>query len=605
MTKYFNASKEEINDLGFDPDELLAKYNRERDKRRRTDGVRQYSALEGKFDAYATDPNAPTVSRDAVTEELDVVIVGGGMSGLVAAVQLRSAAVNNFRVIDIAGDFGGGWYWNRYPGLRCDVESYVYMPLLEEMGYVPTEKYASGQEILQHVQNVARRFDLYKGALFQTHVLKARWLEDSRRWLVTTNRGDSLRARFVIKTNGALDRPKLPAIPGITNFKGKSFHTSRWDYSYTGGDANGGLVKLQDKVVAVIGTGCTTIQCVPFLAKYAKHLFVFQRTPSSVDVRGNRPTDPTWASSLQKGWQQERRRNFISITSGGHEAVDLVDDAWTAAVRAVGGMYNFSDSTDSPERVERRMLINDFKKMNQIRDRIDACVTNKSVAEALKPWYRQFCKRPTFSDEYLPVFDRPNVTLVDTRGHGVDEIKETSLVVAGLEYPVDCIIFATGFEVGTGWSHRSGFEIYGRDGIQLGHHWSKGAKTLHGFYSSGFPNLLHMGITQNAVSYSYTFNTDRQALHIAELLKDALDQGVTLIEPTSEAEAEWCETIRIRGGAIERFQDTCTPSYNNNEGDTSNPNGTFGQAFGGTPLEYWDLVETWRKGDRKGLIWGR
>jgi cyclohexanone monooxygenase len=167
------------------------------------------------------------------------------------------------RIIEKGGNFGGTWYWNRYPGAACDIESYVYLPLLEETGFIPLEKYSKGQEILEYSKAIARHFALYRDALFQTEVTDLSWDDEAQRWIVSTERGDKIRARFVAMANGPLHRPKLPGISGIETFKGHSFHTSRWDYDYTGGDPSGGLTRLADKRVGLIGTGATAVQCVP------------------------------------------------------------------------------------------------------------------------------------------------------------------------------------------------------------------------------------------------------------------------------------------------------------------------------------------------------
>ncbi len=317
-------------DLGFDPEALRARYRAERDKRVRDDGNAQYREIAGDFAHYLHDPYVPPgFNRAALTDEVEVVVVGGGFGGLLTGARLREAGIEDVRLIEKGGDFGGTWYWNRYPGAACDVESYIYLPLLEEIGFMPKEKYTPAPEILAHCRAIGRHFDLYKGALFQTEVTKMTWDEGQARWIVETNRGDALRARFVVMANGPLHRPKLPGIPGVETFKGHSFHTSRWDYDYTGGTAEGGLTGLAGKRVGVIGTGATAVQCVPHLGAGAGELFVFQRTPSSIDVRNNRPTDPDWANALKPGWQQERMDNFTILTSGGMQAEDLVKDGWT------------------------------------------------------------------------------------------------------------------------------------------------------------------------------------------------------------------------------------------------------------------------------------
>src|SRR5215831_7366634 len=234
--------------LGFDPAALKAKYIAERDKRLRQDGNNQYVEMKGEFAHYLDDPYvAPGLTRAPLTDEVEVVVIGGGFGGLLAGARLREAGVEDIRLIEKGGDFGGTWYWNRYPGAACDIESYIYLPLLEEIGYMPVEKYSRAPEILKHSRAIGERFDLYRNACFQTQVTELRWEDADRRWLVSTNRGDRFRTRFVVMSNGPLNRPKLPGIPGIDSFRGHTFHTSRWDYAYTGGDTNGNLTKLADK----------------------------------------------------------------------------------------------------------------------------------------------------------------------------------------------------------------------------------------------------------------------------------------------------------------------------------------------------------------------
>jgi cation diffusion facilitator CzcD-associated flavoprotein CzcO len=592
-------------ELEFDPDSLRAKYREERDRRIRADGNEQYVEVKGDFSRYIDDPYVePGFTREPLNDAVEVVIIGGGFGGLLAGARLREAGVKDIRIIEKGGDFGGTWYWNRYPGAQCDIESYIYLPLLEETGYIPKEKYSFAPEILAHARRIGEKFDLYRNACFQTQIKAITWSEDECRWIVTTNRGDSMRARFVVMSNGPLNRPKLPGIPGIDSFKGHTFHTSRWDYAYTGGDTNGNLHKLGDKRVAVIGTGATAVQCVPHLAKYAQQLYVFQRTPSSIDERGNRPTDPEWVKTLKPGWQKHRMENFNVLVTGGFQPEDLVSDGWTDIIRNLGGllMRRNQDSAISPEEIGRLAEIADFKKMNQIRARVDSIVKDKRTAEALKPWYRQFCKRPTFNDEYLPAFNRPNVTLVDTKGRGVDRITEKGLIFDGVEYEVDCIIFATGFEVGTAYTRRAGFEVYGRSRMALSEYWSGGLKTLHGFCSVGFPNCFHMGITQNGLTANFPHMLEEQAQHIADLIRHAKSAEARCIEPTPEAEAEWVATIKEKAMNNQEFLEACTPGYYNNEGKPAKGLGLAGELYGGGPVEFHEIIRRWRSdGEMKGL----
>jgi cyclohexanone monooxygenase len=531
--------------------------------------------------------------------------VGGGFGGLLAAARLREAGVKDIRIIEKGGDFGGTWYWNRYPGAQCDIESYIYLPLLEETGYLPKEKYSFANEIRAHARRIGETFDLYGAACFQTEITELRWLEDEARWLVSTNRGDAMKARYVVMSNGPLNRPKLPGIPGIETFKGHSFHTSRWDYAYTGGNSEGGLDKLADKRVAIIGTGATAIQCVPHLGRAAKQLYVFQRTPSSVDVRGNKPTDPEWAKTLTPGWQRRRMENFNTLVSGGHQDQDLVSDGWTDIIRNLGAAVAARAAQGgnlSPQELGRQMELSDFRKMNQVRARVDALVKDPATAEALKPWYRQFCKRPTFNDDYLPTFNRPNVKLVDTLGRGVDRVTETGLVVDGVEYPVDCIIFATGFEVGTAYTRRAGFEIYGRGGETLTDHWASGPKTLHGFLSHGFPNCFHLGITQNTLTPNFPHMLDEQARHVAEVVRQAGLRQAQKVEPSTEAEAAWVQTIRDNALQNLQFRSDCTPGYYNGEGRAGQGAGLFDGLYGPGSDAFFALAKAWREeGELKGL----
>jgi len=589
--------------IDFDPDKLRAKYREERDRRIRTDGNEQYVEVQGDFSRYVDDPYVdPGFTREPLNDEVGVLIIGGGFGGLLAAARLREAGIDDIRIIEKGGDFGGTWYWNRYPGAQCDIEAYIYLPLLEETGYIPKEKYSFAPEIMEHSRRIGRHFDLYRHACFQTQIKSITWSEEEFRWIITTNRNDCFRARFVVMSNGPLNRPKLPGIPAIDSFKGHTFHTSRWDYGYTGGDTNGNLHKLADKRVAIIGTGATAVQCVPALAKDAQQLYVFQRTPSSVDVRGNHPTDPEWVKTLTPGWQKRRMDNFNILVTGGHQDEDLVGDGWTDIFRNLGGLLPSKTGAGlSPAERAKIIELADFRKMNEVRARVDAIVKDKKTAEALKPWYRQFCKRPTFNDEYLPAFNRPNVTLVDTKGRGVDRITEKGLVFDGVEYEVDCIIFGTGFEVGTAYTRRAGFEVYGRDGKTLTEHWAKGLKTLHGFYSAGFPNCFHMGITQNALTANFTHMLYEQSAHIADVVQHAKLHEARCLEPTPEAEAEWVETIN-RKASKQDFHHECTPGYYNNEGQLDQGPGFVGGLYDGGPIEFHELIRKWRSdGELKGL----
>ena len=576
--------------MAFDVDALRQKYAFERDRRLRADGIAQYLEIAGPFAGFANDPWCdPNFTRDPLSDEVDVAIIGAGFGGLLTAARLRELGVRSVRLIDKAADVGGTWYWNRYPGIACDVESYVYMPLLEELGYIPTEKYAKGDEIVAHCRRIAEHYDLYRAACLQTEVSEVRWDSALSRWIISTNHGDSMRARFVAMANGYLQKPKLPGIEGITAFQGHAFHTSRWDYDYTGPD----LAKLSDKRVGIIGTGATAIQCVPHLARSAEHLLVFQRTPSTVDVRGNRPTDPGWSADLEDGWQHRRIENFQLLTAGGEAEEDLVNDAWTSIVKKLFMMRQTKVAGMSDEERLRTADMADFAKMEEIRARVDSIVTDRGTAKALKPWYGYFCKRPCFHDEYLHTFNRDNVTLVDTQGRGVEAISAAGVVVAGAQHSIDCLIFATGFEVGTDYSRRTGFEIIGREGLTLTDKWRDGVRTVHGLSVHGFPNCFILSIAQSGFTVNFPYLLDVQARHAAWVIAWALRNDAIEIEATPEAETAWVETVVAHSSASAGRAKSCTPGYYNREGQ-ANAKTRQGSFFYGSPTEYADILEASR-----------
>jgi len=588
-----------LGDIDFDPDALKAKYLAERDKRLRDDANEQYIEVAGDFSNYVDDPYAATVAREPLNDTVEIVIIGGGFGGLLLGGRLRELGFEDIRVIEKGGDFGGTWYWNRYPGAMCDVEAYCYLPMLEELGYIPKNKYSFAPEIMAHTQNIAKHYNLYDNACLSTEVTDLNWDEDDQHWIVSTNRGDRMRARYVAMANGPLNRPKLPGIPGIDTFKGHTFHTSRWDYDYTGGDSSGGLENLQDKRVGIIGTGATAVQCIPHLGEWAGELKVFQRTPSSVDVRNNRSTDPEWAERLESGWQYRRMDNFNILVSGGDQDEDLVADGWTDIMRNLTGIAAKEASRKIGRRLTgkekgRLMQMADYQKMNGVRSRVDSIVEDKETAEALKPWYRQFCKRPCFHDEYLPTFNRENVHLIDTQGRGVEAITENSVVVDGTEHELDCLIFATGFEVGTSYTRRAGYDITGLGGNKLSDKWADGLKTLHGFTTHGFPNCFFLGFTQAAVTVNVPHALNEQAKHIAHILAEARRRNTPVVEATAAGEQAWLQEVKRTANFGERFRSECTPGYYNNEGKLANPNGFFTSGYGGGPIKFFRILEDWR-----------
>ena len=589
-------------DLGFDPDELREKYRVERDKRLRGDGSEQYQEVDGDYTHYVDDPYIDEkIEREPLTDEMDVIVIGGGFGGLIAGARLKESGIERVRIIEKGGDFGGTWYWNRYPGAACDVESYIYLPLCEELGFVPKEKYTHAPEILEHSHNIGEKYGLYEDACFQTEVTGLEWDELAANWIVRTNRNDSMRARFVAMSNGPLNRPKLPGIRGIGDFKGHTFHTSRWDYAYTGGGPEGGLSKLANKRVGVIGTGATAVQCVPHLSVGAKELFVFQRTPSSIDVRDNRPTDPEWAAGLKPGWQKARMENFNTLTSGGIVDEDLIQDGWTEIIRNLISMANYRGKGLQRSEIAEMIELADFQKMEQVRARAQEIVNDPDVAESLKPYYRQFCKRPCFHDDYLPTFNRGNVHLIDTDGKGIDEIAELGIVANGELVELDCIIFATGFEVGTDYTRRSGYDLIGKGGVKLSDKWADGMRSLHGLHTRGFPNLFIISNAQAAFTTNFPHAMDESAQHIGYIVNQCLSGNISSVEPSEEAEEAWVQEIISLARLSESYQASCTPGYYNNEGKP-NLRSVQNASYGKGPDPFFKRMKAWREeGGMEGL----
>ena len=588
---------------------LRRRYAQERAKRLRPDGNDQYLELKDDFAWLLDDPFTERVEREPKRDHVSVAFIGGGFAGLVTGARLKEAGIDDVRIVEKGGGFGGTWYWNRYPGAQCDTAAMIYMPLLEETGHMPSERYAHAPEILEHCNRIAKHYGLDESALFHTRVTELEWDAPGGRWIVRTDRGDEFTAQFVATGTGPLHVPKLPGIPGIETFAGHSFHTSRWDYAYTGGDPAGApLERLADKRVAIIGTGATSVQCVPHLAASCRELFVFQRTPSSVDTRGNRPIDPDWfARVTPEGWQQRWLDNFVAnMTAGEFPAEDLVDDGWTDLAKRIRGRLAAPRSAPATFReLLADFEIADFEKMSEIRSRVDTIVADRATADHLKAWYRQLCKRPCFHDEYLDAYNLPSVHLIDTDGRGVERITPAGVVVAGVEYPVDCIIYASGFEVGTEPTRRSGFDMTGRDGVRLSDYWSAGMRSLHGVHVHNFPNVFLVQLGQGANFLpNVPHNLTDAAKTVAAVVAHAVRGGFDVVEATSEAEEAWMAEL-APNPVMTSFLAQCTPGYYNNEGREPGPHSLFGGYSRGAAA-YFRYIEQWREsGAFEGLRFSR
>ncbi|WP_411341419.1 NAD(P)/FAD-dependent oxidoreductase [Sphingopyxis sp. J-6] len=579
-----------------DLDRARAKYAAERDRR---SGRRSRTAYQTPGSGIAIDLRdtyIPRIEREARNEAVDAVVIGAGFAGLIVAIEMKKCGIGPIRIVDTAGDFGGVWYWNRYPGAQCDVESYIYLPFLEETGYIPKEKYSHQPEILKHAQRLGRHFDLYEDALFHTGVTDVRW-SDGDRWTVTTDRGDTIRSNFVVMAGGGQDQPRLPDLPGLDEFSGHVFHSCRWDYDYTGGSHAGDCAKLEGKRVAVVGTGASAVQLVPYIAPSTEHLYVLQRTPVVVGERLNRPTDPDWAASLEPGWQDRRMLNYSTLVLGGQQDEDLVDDGWTHATAELASVYGGEKggSDVSAEAAAEAAERADLRYMEKIRARVDRTVGKASAAELLKPWYRYFCKRPTFNDLYLPAFNRDNVELIDVSGPaGLERLTATGFVVDGTEYPADAIIFASGFA--SDLSERKGYELAGRGGITLRDHWRDGARSLHGVLVHNFPNLFLMGTVHVGLTINYTEMMLRQGRHIARTIEQLRARGFDEIEATAEAEDAYVEDIVAAREADVAFHASCTPGYFNNEGmPVQRGKGLTDTVYAGGLFAWLDMVTDWRE----------
>ena len=588
--------------LGFDPNELTRRYATEREKRIRTDAEAQFvqlshdSPFANKY--LEEDTYCERVEREPIQDEREVIVIGGGWVGMLTAARLIQAGVNDVRIVESGGDFGGTWYWNRYPGAQCDIESYSYLPLLEETGYVPKLRYSFAPEIYEHAQRIGHHFGLYEKAVFQTWVTELRWLEDSHQWLVKTNQGDAMRARHICLGTGPANRPRLPGIPGVDRFLGHSFHTCRWDYEYTGGSHEGNLTNLTDKTVAIIGTGATAVQCVPALGESAKQLYVFQRTPSSVDIRNNSETDPEWAASLKPGWQKERQKKFGEAFLGGPIDPAFIDDGWTRLTRNVRALAAQADG-----KITNLVQLADFKTMEEIRSLVDETVKDPKVAEKLKAYYNQFCKRPTFNDHYLGTFNRENVELVDVSStRGVEEITERGIVANGQEYEVDCIIYASGFEITSSYERRLGIPIFGVGGQSIFEHWQNGMRSMHGLMVSGFPNLFMCGggfVFQLGANYAH--GIDVQARHVAYIISELASRGVQSANVSNMAEEQWIADqldTKISSFVLGGSPDTCTPGYYNQEGTTQRYRDVRRETYSKGVGAYIKLLREWRDNNK-------
>ena len=629
---------------GADALQAQERYGEERARRLREDGDKQFieTSLSDEFQHFQEDPWVDQAAiKDARTmfpnNRCKMLILGAGWGGLLYAVRMVEAGMRpeDLRVVDVAGGFGGTWYWNRYPGLMCDIESYCYLPLLEETEYVPEHRYSYGEEIRVYAELVAKKWGITNSAVFQTKARTLIWDEGTKEWqvqLVQQRTGEppqtlNVRSQFVATVNGVLNWPKLPAIPGILDFRGDVFHTSRWNYALTGGSpANPSLARLNGKRVALIGTGATGVQVMPHLARWVKQLYVVQRTPAAVDHRDQRQTDTEHFHNevaTSRGWQRVRMMNFHQhFTTEEQPAVNLVNDQWTTAI----GMVAIAGNPKGPKSIEQvpaymqKLNAKDLERQNRIRARVEQTVQNKDQAKKLQPWYQTWCKRPCFHDEYLPAFNSKNVTLLDTNGKGPERLTADSVVIEGQSYPVDMIVFATGFRApfaGTP-AEKGNVTILGREGISMSEAWARdGPSTLHGVLDRNFPNMFLSGPWQASTSPNFLFNDDALAKHSAYIWAEAERKAAGkpfTVASTAAATEQWAMQVLMHAAPMAAIAG-CTPGYFNSEGDLDRapPEAQMKMAksglWGSGIEDFLQHLEAWRKqGDMEGVevrVWNR
>lgn len=595
--------------IDFDPAEVRAKYVTELDRRssvRHPTRATDRSAQRSESGPGGGDPYAAPIEREPVTEDVEMLVIGGGFAGLLTAARAIEAGVSSLRIIEAAGDFGGVWYWNRYPNAQCDTEAYVYLPLLEETGYKPSRRFPYASEIQEHARRVGRHFDLYPRTLFQTEARRLEWSDEEARWTASTQRGDVIHARYVMYSRGAFGLPRIPQVPGIESFTGEIFHASRWNYDYTGGAPGTAPTRLHDKRVAVVGSAATGVQVVSALAPVTGHLHVIQRTPTPLlGDRASAVTDDAWFASLPEGWQRQRRRNFDGNTSGIVQAEDLVKDTWSTTFRAADTAERVLDGVElsdlDADQAQQARELADMEVMERARRYVRTKIEDPETAALLEPWYGMRCKRITFDDGYLAAFNRDNVSLVDAPGTGIERIEGSTITAGGQEFDVDCIVLATGFDTGQNASSRTGLEIIGRDGVCLEEHNREGLRSLHGVMTDGFPNLFATGQGQDPIAVNYTSVLATQSDHIAAILRESRRRAASTIEPTSAAVEEWAEVIDRTSAPFRAYQRNCVPSYFNNDGQADRVGALSATAFTPGVLVFSELIEEWRGAGFPGL----
>jgi cation diffusion facilitator CzcD-associated flavoprotein CzcO len=476
----------------------------------------------------------------SVREYLDAVIVGAGFAGLYQLYQLRDLGLR-CRVIEAGSDVGGTWYWNRYPGARCDVQSLAYSYSFSaelEQDWEWTEKYPTQPEVLRYLGHVADRFDLRRDITFDTRVTAAHYDDPAGRWRVTTDTGHELTAQFLVMATGCLSAAKLPEVPGLERYGGRTHHTARW------GTAE---VRFDGLRVGVIGTGSSGIQSIPIIAQQAADLTVFQRTPNFSMPAGNRPLTDEEIAAMKAGYPayraaQRASRAGVPRPMPTVSALAVTEDERYAAYQwgweqgdlfSLGGQY--TDVLVDPAANETAAEF--------IRAKIRAVVADPEVAEKLSPRTYPFgTKRPCLDTGYYQTFNRPNVHLVDLRETPLVEFTATGVQTSAAHYELDAIVFATGFDAMTG--ALLAIDITGRDGVTLGSRWSAGPRAYLGVAVSGFPNLFTItGPLSPSVLSNMVVSIEQHVEWVSNCIAYALKAGCTTVEATAAAEDHWVRHV--------------------------------------------------------------
>ncbi|MBI3245337.1 MAG: NAD(P)/FAD-dependent oxidoreductase [Deltaproteobacteria bacterium] len=488
------------------------------------------------------------------TPDFDAVIVGAGFAGMCMLYKLRKLGFTA-KVYEAGSNVGGTWYWNRYPGARCDVPSLQYSYQFSEelqQEWQWTERYSSQPEILRYANHVAERFDLRKDMQFDTRVNSVVLDESANTWAIETDRGNRVTARFCIMATGCLSSKNTPKFSGLEDFQGEWHHTGNWPH---------GGVKFAGKRVGVIGTGSTGIQAIPMIAREAEHLYVFQRTPQySVPAR-NTPLDKEEEARIKANYQAYRAKNNnqpfaqdleipaaktfeVSDTERRHR----YEECWDKG--GLGMMLAYADSgTDRPA----NETISDF-----VKDKIRGIVKNPAVAAALMPDHVYACKRPCLDTNYFETYNRPNVTLVDIRGVGIERITPHGVRAKGEEYALDCIVFATGFDAMTG--SLNNIDIRGKGNRALKDKWAEGPRSYLGLSSSGFPNLFTItGPGSPSVLANMIPAIEQHVNWIGDCLEYMRAHKRQTIEATVEAENPWL--IQVQTAANATLWNACDNWY--------------------------------------------